>query len=93
MIHWPAKPIVARAYLDQLGRSEAIPVAKVSAVTEALDLADEALAGGTMDDETASRLDSLATKLEGDISVATGRDQMRLQSLAETVRGVADSLR
>ena len=93
-IDWPASPIVARAYLDQLGRSDAIPSERAEALTVALELADQILASGTSDGAgTSDQLDALATDLEGDSDAASGRDQARLQSLAQTVKGIAESLR
>jgi hypothetical protein len=93
-IDWPASPVVARAYLDQLGRSQAIPPERARALTAGLDQAKEILASETrMDGDVARRLDALAVELGGDSVGAAGRDQARLRSLAETVKGIAASLR
>ena len=93
-IDWPASPVVARAYLDQLGRSRALTSERAEALTVALDRAEQILAGGTSDSgQTLGQLDVFASELERDSVGATGRDQARLQTLAETVKGVADSLR
>ncbi len=59
-----------------------------------IDRADRMLADDTQDSgPTSSQLDALATELEGDSAAASGRSQARLHSLAETVKGVAESLR
>ena len=93
-IDWPASPVVARAYLDQLGRSHAITAERAEALTEALDRAEQILAGGTADGgRTSGELDTFATELERDRNEAMERDKARLESLAETVKGVANSLR
>ncbi len=93
-VDWPAKPVVARAYLDQLGRSRALTSERAEALTEALDRAEQILASGTSDKgRTSGQLDAFATELERDSAGAGRRDQARLRSLAETVKGVADSLR
>jgi len=93
-IDWPASPIVARAYLDQLGRSSAISSERAEALTAALERADQILANRTSDGGGASdQLDAFATDLEGDSAAASGRDQARLHALAETVKGIAESLR
>jgi uncharacterized protein (DUF305 family) len=93
-IDWPASPIVARAYLDQLARSRALSAERAQALTAALDRAGAILESETRkDEEAARRLDGLAAELEADSSRASGRDQARLQSLAETVRGITKSLR
>jgi hypothetical protein len=72
-VSWPANAVVARAYLDQLTRGNAIPVERAYAVREALDKKDGA------------RLQSLAAELEKDASAATGRDAARLKGLAAAV--------
>ncbi len=74
-VSWPASPVVARAYLDQLTRSNAIPTERAAAVRQALDKKD------------AARLQSLAADVEKDASAATGRDAMRLKGLAAALRG------
>jgi uncharacterized protein (DUF305 family) len=93
-IQWPASPVVARAYLDQLGRSKAIRAERARTLTAELDRAGEALSKkARKDPDVARKLDSLAAELQTDGDGATGRDQARFQSLAETVRGIANSLR
>jgi hypothetical protein len=63
-------------------------------LTAGLDQAKEILASETrMDGDVARRLDALAVELGGDSVGAAGRDQARLRSLAETVKGIAASLR
>ena len=82
-IDWPAEPAVARAYLDQLTRSQAISTERAEALTSALDRGDGA----------SDQLDALATELERDAAGASGRDQTRLHALAQTVHGIAESRR
>ena len=90
-VDWPAHPVIARAYLDQLGRSNAIAVDRAEAVTDALDriLGSEPGNGAS----TADALETVATELTRDSESANGRDQARLRALAETVRRLAESLR
>ena len=93
-VAWPAVPVVARAYLDQLGRSGAVPAARAREVTAALDLADQALARGTRGNADAVlRLDTLATGVADDARRVAGQDAARLRALADTLRGIANSLR
>jgi len=92
-IDWPASPVVGRAYLDQLGRSQTLTSERVDALTAALDRAEQVLGSGTSDEGRASRqLDLLAGELERDGVAGTGRDQARARSLAEVLKGIADTL-
>jgi uncharacterized protein (DUF305 family) len=93
-IDWPASPVVARAYLEQLGRNQAIPPERARALSAGLDRADEVLeSNNRSDEEAARRLEALAAEIENDNAGADGRDQARLRSLASTVKGIAESLR
>lgn len=76
-IVWPSSPVVARAYLDQLTRSDGIAPARARAVRAALD--------GTA---PADRLGTLAGELERDSSAASGVAAARLHSLAATMKGL-----
>jgi hypothetical protein len=93
-IVWPPSVTVARAYLDQLTRSKGIPPERARAVKTALDRADtlrtgqERGAAATLD-----QLDALAAQLETDAGAASGRDAMRLRSLAATIKGRVARLR
>jgi hypothetical protein len=93
-IVWPATIVVARAYLDQLTRSNSIPAARAAALKTAFDKADglrtgrERGAAAVLDE-----LDAMATELEKDATSATGRDQMRLRELAATLKGRTARLR
>ena len=76
-ITWPADPLVARAYVDQLTRNKAIPPARVTAINAALDRNQPA------------QLTAVATQLDRDAAAATGRDRARLEALASTLRARA----
>jgi hypothetical protein len=93
-IKWPATSIVAKAYLDQLGRTNAIAADRARAVREALERVDDLRTGKERD--AAARLDALnavAAQVEADAKSKTGRDAMRLNALAGTLRGRAAALR
>jgi hypothetical protein len=93
-IKWPATSIVAKAYLDQLGRTNAIAADRARAVRDALERVDDLRTGKERD--AAARLDALnavAAQVEADAKSKTGRDAMRLNALAETLRGRAAALR
>ncbi len=93
-IDWPARPLVARVYLDQLGRSDAIAAERRVALSDLLGRTDQMLADGSRTDAAiAEQLDTAAAALERDSAGASGRNQKRLRSLAETLTSLAERLR
>jgi hypothetical protein len=91
-VTWPPTVLVARAYLDQLIRSQGIAPDRAATVRAALDRADRLQAG--RDNRAAlGELEALATGLEKDAGSAQGRDADRLRSLAETIKGRVARLR
>jgi hypothetical protein len=89
-VSWPAEPVVARAYVDQLRRGTAVPAATLDDVSAALDLAALRLESGASDRELATRLTTLARGLG-----APGADavtQKRTRGLGETLSGLAARL-
>ncbi len=85
-VKWPAHPVVAKAYMDQLARDNAMPAEMMAQMTAALDLATPLVDGGTRDTALARSLSAMA----GDIRV-TGTDQTakRMRGLKETLEGIA----
>jgi uncharacterized protein (DUF305 family) len=77
---WPAEPVVARAYVDQLARSGALDEAQIEALTSALDGA-----------ASAPRLGELATAVEEDVKDASETDRARGAALALVLRDLAGS--
>ena len=93
-IDWPARPLVARVYLDQLGRSDTIAAERHEALSNLLDRTDQVLANGSRTDAAiAAQLDTAAAALERDSAGASGRNQKRLRSFAETLTSLAERLR
>jgi len=91
---WPATTVVAKAYLDQLNRSKSIEPERAKAIVAALDKLDRFRS--SKDNGAAATLDQLTTlagQVEKDAAAATGRDQMRLKALADTLKGRAARLR
>ena len=90
-VTWPAEPVVARAYLDQLERSGSLPDATAAELTSALDRSAAKLADDANDERLADRLASLAATLEEN----EGEDitAKRRTGLAGTLRGIAARLR
>jgi hypothetical protein len=90
-VTWPAEPVVARAYLDQLERSRALPASTAAELTAALDRAAARLGNGARDEQLAARLESLAAALDGaDGNAVTTK---RRTGLAGTMNGIAARLR
>ena len=93
-IQWPASSAVAKAYLDQLGRNNAIAADRAKAVRDTLAKVDDLRTGKERD--ASARLDALvavANQVEADAKSKTGRDAMRLTALADTLKGRAAALR
>ena len=88
---WPAAPIVARGYVDQLRRGpSSVSAVALDDVAAALDLAAPLLAAGTSDREVAARLTSLAQAFSrGGGDAITVK---RKNGLAETLNGLAAQL-
>ena len=88
---WPADPIIARAYLDQLERDDALSVAVAADLDAALDQSASALQDGESDEGLAARLESLAAAVETD--AGDGITTRRRSALAETLGEIAARLR
>ena len=83
---WPASFVLARAYLDQLARSNGLAAARVAAARDALARAEK-LSGA----DRRGALTQLATQLNGDASTAA--DAAKVRTLATTVTGLANAER
>jgi hypothetical protein len=81
-IVWPAKLVVAKAYLDQLERSQALPVDQIAAVRNAIQSAESSrLTRGL------AKLQSLARSLKESAQTAkSAADAKRMQALAEILQ-------
>ncbi len=90
---WPAEPVVARAYIDQLVRSGVIAQAQVEEIAEALASAEESLAEGRNNRRTARSLSSLADALNESVADNSGITRTRYVELASTIEGIAERLR
>ena len=88
-VKWPAHPVVAKAYLDQLARDNAMPAETMAQMTAALDQATPLVDGGSRDAAVARSLAAMAR----DIRV-TGTDQTakRMAGLKETLEGIAQRI-
>ena len=70
---WPASFVVARAYLDQLARSNGLPKAKINDARDALSQAEKATGPAR-----STALTQLATRLKTDATTSTDQAKMQL---------------
>jgi hypothetical protein len=93
-ITWPARSVVARAYLDQLARTRGIQPERARAVTDALARADKVRSSRDRGAAAvAGELEALAVQVESDAGTAAGQDAVRLRALAATIKGRTAALR
>jgi len=90
-VTWPAEPVVALAYMDQLRRSDALSVEVFSDLTVALDRSKSNLEKGANDRGLAKQLETLAAEL--DVAKGDASTQQRMTSLGATLKGIAARLR
>ncbi|HET7607043.1 MAG TPA: DUF305 domain-containing protein, partial [Gammaproteobacteria bacterium] len=90
-VTWPAEPVVARAYVDQLRRAPSASAATLDEISGALDLVAPQLTAGGKDVRLAERLTSLAQSVS-----RGGGDALtikRKKGLADTLTGLSARLR
>ena len=92
-IAWPAVPVVARAYQDQLLRTGAIDEGQSRELSEALNRAQRLLERGNSNRNAASELEALAGRFETSARSLDGITAKRYLELAGTVAGIADAVR
>lgn len=84
---WPAVYVVARAYLDQLGRDQALAADRIAALNDGMTQVEGMSAGS---DRTAAvgKLDALATQLRADaaqVPPERARDAERMRAAASVI--------
>ncbi len=93
-IDWTARPVIARAYLDQLGRNDTLATDRRLALSSLLDRVDQLARDGTRTDAAlAAELATAAGALAPDGTGAGGPGRQRLRALAETLTTLAERLR
>jgi hypothetical protein len=79
-LEWPAKLVVAKAYLDQLSRSQALPSDKIAELQRAIQDAESS----HMSKDDVAKLKHMASPLKQDAGTAKSEaDSKRLRALAE----------
>lgn len=83
---WPPSFPLAKAFLDQLERTNGLPVTRIDAIRGELVRIERLPAG-----QRGIALDRLATQLEGDLPAS--RDQAKLREVIGAVGDLAAALR
>jgi hypothetical protein len=82
-IEWPAKLVVAKAYVDQLERSQALPAERIAALRKAVESAESS----HMSKSKVGKLKGMAPELEKSVAAAKdSSDAKRLLALAEILK-------
>ena len=82
-IEWPRTLVVAKAYVDQLERSQALPADRLAALRQSIQTAERS----RMKPSELAKLKSLAATLEKSAATAkSAPDSTRLQALAEILK-------
>jgi hypothetical protein len=82
-IEWPAQLVVAKAYLDQLTRSQALPAKQISDLEKAIKGAEKS----HMNEKKVAKLKGMTGGLEASASAAKSPvDQTRLTALADILK-------
>jgi hypothetical protein len=82
-IEWPARLVVAKAYVDQLERSQAMPAERIAALRKAIEGAEKS----HMNKKNVTKMQELAASVENSAGAATGTaDAKRLHALAEILK-------
>ena len=84
-IVWPRKLVVAKAYVDQLERSQALPADRIANLRQAIQSAESA----NLSKKEVAKLKSLAPSIEQSAGTASAADANRLHALAEILSNPA----
>tara|TARA_B100001142_G_C14293711_1_gene639974 strand:- start:317 stop:1720 length:1404 start_codon:yes stop_codon:yes gene_type:complete len=90
---WPAVPVVARAYIDQLQRSNVISNDQLQQLDSVLSEAERAFSSNSSDRSLASQLNELAENLEEQGNDISGRSRARYLLLSQNLEEMARQLR
>jgi hypothetical protein len=93
MVTWPAVPVVARAYQDQLLRDGEIDADQSRELTQVLDRAERLLEADNSNRNASRELSDLAEQFEEEGESRRGITRKRYLELAATVSGIAEAVR
>ncbi|MBL4818825.1 MAG: DUF305 domain-containing protein [Deltaproteobacteria bacterium] len=92
-VSWPAEPVVARAYIDQLERGEMLSTSMLSNLNAVLTRSDSLLKDGTSDKKLAANLVSLALAVGLKENISDATTMKRLTALTDILTRIATRLR
>jgi hypothetical protein len=82
-IEWPAQLVVAKAYVDQLSRSQALPADRITSLQKAIQSAETS----HMNKGKLAKLNKMAPSLEKSaVTAKTLADAARLHALADILK-------
>ena len=82
-IEWPAKLVVAKAYVDELSRSQALPAEKIAKLRKAINSAEKS----HLSQSNVAKLNGMTPSLEKSAETAkTPADAMRMHALADVLK-------
>src|SRR5258705_1689397 len=81
-IAWPAQLVVAKAYLDQLERSQALPANRIADLRKAIESAESS----HMSKGKVKKLESMTLSLEKSAAASSPADAARLHALADILK-------
>jgi hypothetical protein len=81
-IAWPAQLVVAKAYLDQLERSQALPANRIAELRKAIQSAESS----HLNKGKVKKLESMALSLEKSAAASSPADAARLHALADILK-------
>jgi hypothetical protein len=81
-LEWPAQLVVAKAYVDQLERSQALPANRIADLRKAIQAAETS----HMNKSKLAKLKSMASSIEKAAAAAAPTDSARLHALAEILK-------
>src|SRR5579864_199506 len=87
-IEWPAQLVVAKAYVDQLARSQALPADRIAALQKAIESAESShTSQGKVTQSNLTKLKRMVPSLEKSAATAKNpADASRLHALAEILK-------
>jgi hypothetical protein len=83
-IEWPHQLVVAKAYIDQLERSKALPADRIASLRQAIQSAEHSNDGAAL-----AKLKELAPSLDESAGTTQSADATRMHALAEILRNPA----